>query len=99
VSARQISKTSALKKVRSRARACGYRTHAYTVLMRKAQGMCVVFMRMNGGLSSKAHPDPRGLETVLGWGKSWAEAAAIAVRRVDDVNLCMPLKLARDVLA
>ena len=99
MSTRRISKTSALKKVRSRARACGYKTHAYTVLMRKAQGLCVVFMRMNGGLSSNVRPYPRGLQTVLGWGKSWAEAAAIAVRRIDDVNIRMPLKLAREVLS
>lgn len=98
MSARQISKTSALKKVRSRARACGYQTHAYTVLMRKMKGLCVVFMRMNGGPSRSSNPSPHSLQTVLGWGKSWAEAAAIAVRRVDDVNIRMPLKLAREVL-
>lgn len=91
------SKTSALKRVRSAVRAAGYRSDRYSTVLSRRAGMCVAFVRYDGGPSTKENPAPRGMLAVLGWGSTWSKCAALAVRRIDSVNMPMPFRLYREV--
>lgn len=93
----RLAKTSALKRVRSAVRAAGYRSDRYSVVLRRRAGTCVAFVRYDGGLCTSENPYPRGMLAVLGWGSTWSKCAALAVRRIDSVNMPMPLRLYREV--
>lgn len=93
----RLAKTSALKAVRSAVRAAGYRSDRYSTVLRRRAGMCVAFVRYDGGPCTKENPSPRGMLAVLGWGATWSQCAARAVRRIDSVNMPMPFRLYREV--
>lgn len=93
----RLAKASALKRVRSAVRAAGYRTDRYSTVLRRRAGMCVAFVRYDGGPSTPENTSPRGMLAVLGWGSTWSKCAALAVRRIDSVSMPMPLRLYREV--
>lgn len=73
-----LAKSSAVRRVRSLARRCGFSERRFKVMPVSSAGRCELWLRRRVGWHDGNSPPVRSARLLLGVGKSWLAATAAA---------------------